>query len=174
MGRRSRVLGWTVGIVIVVALLAVFGLKSSPSADSARAAPQLPREHLRGPPATLGSLLANARGGGSLVVFWASWCGPCMREAPAVERFAQSAAGEGRIVGVDWSDGLSGAKAFIRRYRWTFPTLRDGEGLVGNSYRLAVLPTTFLLDGKGRIRAVLRGPQSVSSLEGALRQVKSS
>lgn len=174
MGRRSRVLGWTVGIIIVVALLVVFGLKSSPSADSSRAAPQLPREHLGGPSATLGSLLAKAGGGGSLVVFWASWCGPCMREAPAVERFAQSAAGRGRIVGVDWSDGLSGAKAFIRRYQWTFPTLRDGEGLVGNSYRLAVLPTTFVLDGKGRIRAVLRGPQSVSSLKGALRQVKSS
>jgi thiol-disulfide isomerase/thioredoxin len=172
MGRRSRVLGWTVGIVIVVALLVFFGLRSSPSANRARVAPQLPQEHLGGPLATLGSLLAKARGGGSLVVFWASWCGPCMKEAPAVERFAQSAAGGGRIVGVDWSDGLSGAKAFIRRYHWTFPTLRDGEGLVGNSYRLAVLPTTFVLDGKGRIRAVLRGPQSVSSLEGALRQVK--
>jgi thiol-disulfide isomerase/thioredoxin len=173
MGRRSRVLGWTLAVVVVGVLLAFFGLKSSPSADSARVAPQLPREHLGGPPATLGSLLAGANGGGSLVVFWASWCGPCTKEAPAIQRFAESPAGRGRIVGVDWSDGLSGAKAFIRRYGWTFPTLRDGEGLVGNSYRLTVLPSTFVLDGKGRIRAVLRGPQSVSSLEGALAQVKS-
>jgi peroxiredoxin len=76
------------------------------------------------------------------------------------------------MVGVDWSDALSGARSFIRRYGWTFPLLRDGEGLVGNSYRMTDLPTTFVLDSRGRIRAALRGPQSVSSLEAALVRVE--
>jgi cytochrome c biogenesis protein CcmG/thiol:disulfide interchange protein DsbE len=172
MGRRARVLGWTLAILVVAVLIAVFGLKSSPSSKSARAAPALPREHLGGPPATLASLLASSAGRPSLVIFWASWCPPCNKEAPAVERFAESPAGRGRIVGVDWSDALSGARTFIRRYDWTFPTLRDGEGFVGDSYRLTDLPSTFVLDGHGRIRSVLRGPQSVGSLERALVQVK--
>ena len=46
--------------------------------------------------------------------------------------------------------------------------MRDAEGTVGNAYRLTVLPTTFVLDAHGRIRAVLRGPQSDASLAGAL------
>jgi len=75
---------------------------------------------------------------------------------------------------VDWSDGLSGARAFIRSHSWTFPNVRDAEGTVGNAYRLTGLPSTFVLDAHGRIRAVLRGPQDEGSLTRALASVKSS
>jgi thiol-disulfide isomerase/thioredoxin len=155
-----------------VAALAVFGLASDRSAATGRQAPALPHEELVGAPVTLPGLLKSAGGKGALVVFWASWCGPCAREAPAIERFSQSPAGRGRIVGVDWSDGLSGARAFVTRYGWTFPNLRDAEGLVGNDYRLTDLPSTFAIDAAGRIRAVLRGPQSEASLTRALASVR--
>src|SRR5271154_5597218 len=160
---RWRVLGWTVAAAAVIALVG-FGLASSRSAKAGRLAPPLPRERLGGAATTLAGLLADAHGGPALGVFWASWCGPCAREAPAIERFSQSSAGRDRIVGVDWSDALSGARSFIRRYSWTFPNLRDAEGTVGNAYRLRGLPTTFVLDAHGRIRAALSGPQSERSL----------
>lgn len=163
-------MGWTLALLAVVAL-AVIGLSSDHSAQG-RAAPALPRETLVGPTVTLASLQRGAGRHGSLVVFWASWCGPCAREAPALQRFATSAEGRGRLVGVDWSDpSVASARAFIRHYGWTFPVLRDGEGLVGNAYRLPVLPTTFVLDGKGRIRGELRGPQNEASLQRALQAV---
>jgi thiol-disulfide isomerase/thioredoxin len=165
--RPLRLLVWVLALAAIAAL-AVFGLASDHSAATGRPAPALPREELVGAPVTLAGLLKSAGGRGALVVFWASWCGPCAREAPAIERFSQSPAGRGRIVGVDWSDGLSGARAFVRRYRWTFPNLRDGEGLVGNDYRLPGLPSTFVIDASGRISAVLSGPQSEASLTRAL------
>jgi cytochrome c biogenesis protein CcmG, thiol:disulfide interchange protein DsbE len=166
--------GGTLAVLTALVLLAIFGLASDRSASTGRRAPELPRERLAGPPATLASLLSGARGRPALVVFWASWCTPCVREAPALERFAQSDAGRGRIVGVNWSDALSGARAFIRRYAWTFPNLRDTEGLVGNEYRMTGLPTTFVVDSRGRIRAVLRGPQDERSLQSALAHVERS
>jgi thiol-disulfide isomerase/thioredoxin len=172
MPRWLRLLGWTLVAGAAIAALAVFGLASHPS--SGRAAPALPRERLAGRPETLASLLAGTGGRPALVVFWASWCGPCAREAPALQRFSESAIGSGRIVGVDWSDALSGARAFIRRYSWTFPNVRDGEGTVGNAYRLTGLPTTFVLDSHGHIRGVLHGPQSESSLQTALAGVEHS
>ncbi len=173
MARRLRVLGGTLALAAALAAVAVFGLASHPL--SGRPAPALPREALVGQPITLSGLLAGARGRPALVVFWASWCGPCAQEAPALERFAQSAAGHGRIVGVDWSDPLeSSARAFVRRYGWTFPTLRDAEGLVGYAYRLINLPTTFVIDTHGRIRQVLQGPQSAGSLRTALAAVERS
>ncbi len=49
--------------------------------------------------------------------------------------------------------------------------LRDPEGTVGNDYRLTVLPSTFVIDADGRIRAVLRGPQTASTLSRALASV---
>lgn len=172
MARRGRLLGGTLAAIVALVLLVVFGLASNHAASSGRPAPALPSEHLAGPPASLARLLANAKGRASLVIFWASWCEPCVHEAPAIERFAASAAGRGRVVGVDWSDALSGARAFIRRFSWSFSNLRDSEGTVGNSYRMTGLPSTFVLDGRGRIQKLLRGPQDERSLAVALRTVE--
>ncbi len=171
MGRaRVRLLGWIALALAAIAALAVFGLAGERTPAEGRLAPQLPRERLLGPASTtLASMLAADGHRPLAVVFWASWCGPCEREAPAVERFSQSPAGRGRIVGVDWSDALAGARTFLARHAWTFPNVRDAEGTVGNEYRMRSLPTTFVIDGAGHIRSVLRGPQSERSLEAALR-----
>jgi thiol-disulfide isomerase/thioredoxin len=172
--RRWRVLLMSSAIVAAIAALVIFGFASSKSASVGRTAPELPSEHLAGPPATLAQLLSSAHGRATLITFWASWCGPCAREAPALERFSQSASGRGRLVGVDWSDGLGGARKFVAQHGWTFPVLRDAEGTVGNDYRLTGLPTTFVLDPSGRIRSVLRGPQTAATLAHAMAGASSS
>jgi len=114
MARRLRVLGGTLALAAAVAAIAVFGLASKPL--NGRSAPALPRESLAGAPVTLASLLAGAHGRPALVVFWASWCGPCAKEAPALERFSRSAVGRGRIVGVDWSDPIISSDQSARRF----------------------------------------------------------
>jgi thiol-disulfide isomerase/thioredoxin len=164
VAQRLRPLAWTLAVLAIVVLLAVVGLTSTRSSAAGRPAPALPREHLAGPSAP-----SLSDGGQSkVVVFWASWCEPCAQEAPAVERVSRSAIGRGRVIGVDWSDALGGARSFIRDHSWTFPNVRDGEGTVGNAYRLLGLPTTFVVDSHGRIRAMLRGPQDEASLVRAL------
>jgi cytochrome c biogenesis protein CcmG, thiol:disulfide interchange protein DsbE len=166
---KPQTVGWALLALAAIVALAVFGFAGERTAPGGRLAPALPHELLVGPQQTLASMLSAEGHRPALVVFWASWCGPCAHEAPAVERFSRSADGRGRVVGVNWSDALSGARAFLKRYAWTFPNVRDAEGTVGNAYRITGLPTTFVLDGHGRIRAVLRGPQSERSLEVALR-----
>jgi cytochrome c biogenesis protein CcmG, thiol:disulfide interchange protein DsbE len=167
MTSRVRLIGWLAVAAAVIAALLIFGLLSVHSSVG-RLAPALPRERLAGPPATFASLLSAGRGGPVLITFWASWCGPYASEAPALERFSLTPSGRGRLVGVDWSDSLSGARSFIRRYTWTFSNLRDAEGTVGNDYRLTGLPTTFVVGSSGRIRAILRGPQDTASLDRAV------
>jgi len=164
---RLKTLVWAL-VAAAAAALAVFGLASQRSSPSGRRAPALPRERLTGPPAALPGSHQRAIAGPVLVTFWASWCGPCAHEARALERFSLSRAGRGRLIGVNWSDSLSGARNFIRRYRWSFSDVRDGDGTVGNDYGITGLPTTFLLDSSGRIRRVLRGPQDERSLARAL------
>jgi thiol-disulfide isomerase/thioredoxin len=168
--RRMRVLGGGLVVLTALALFAIFGLASPRSPAGGRVAPALPGESLSGPHVTLSSLLSSTHGRPALVVFWASWCTSCAEEAPALERFYQSPDGRGRMVGVDWSDPVTAdARRFLRRYRWTFPVLRDQEGVVGNDYGLgAGLPDTFVLDADGHIQQVLRGPQTVVSLRTAL------
>ncbi|HEY1833530.1 MAG TPA: TlpA disulfide reductase family protein [Solirubrobacteraceae bacterium] len=168
MGNRARILTALVAVIAIGALVK-FGLASHKESPHGRLAPTLPREVLQGSsPQTLKTLLAQSHGGSALVVFFASWCGPCHEEAPTLERFAQTPAGRGRVLGVDWNDERSSAVSFIHQFHWSFPIVRDGEGLIGDKYRLPGLPATFVIDGHGRIRALLAGPQSEASLRRAL------
>jgi cytochrome c biogenesis protein CcmG, thiol:disulfide interchange protein DsbE len=161
-----RVLAWVLAGLLVAGLLVV-GL-SGKGASAGRAAPALPRELLAGSPVTLASLRSVAAGRAALVVFWASWCGPCQHEASAVERFARSPTGRGRVVGVDWSDEAQSARRFIAKNHWSFSNLRDGEGSVGLAYGLRGLPTTFVIGADGRIERTLIGPQTEQTLGHAL------
>ena len=117
------------------------------------------------PPAVqVGSL----HGRPAAINFWASWCEPCRREAPDLERLSRELHGSASVVGVDWTDGLDSARAFIREHNMTYPNLRDQDGVVGQRYGLIGLPSTFILDSHGRISEVLRGPQTAQNVRQAL------
>ena len=157
----------TLGIVALVlaAVVAAIVLSGTKDKTAARAAPALPTSVLYPPRVSLASLAGRP----AVVNFWASWCGPCRKEAPELKRLDRQLGGRARLVGVDWSDNAASARAFIRKAGWTYPNLRDGGGAVGNRYGLRGLPTTFILDGRGRIVRQMTGPQTVASVLDGLR-----
>src|SRR5216684_2781652 len=128
---RWRTFVITVATLVLVVVLAVLvGGNASPA--KARAAPALPSRVLVGPRVDIASL----RGRPAIIHFWASWCGPCVKEAPQLERLAGELHGRATLVGVDWSDNPGSAAGFVRRFHWTFPVLVDSSGEVGNAYGL--------------------------------------
>ena len=158
--RRRGLLG---ALALVVALVAA-ELLGGCSGDVTGPPHRYRAAVLQPPKATLATL----RGQPAAVNFWASWCEPCRHEAPELERLARSLDGRARLVGVDWSDGLASARSFLREYGWSFPVLRDSSGTVGVRYGVIGLPTTFILDSRGRIVSTLRGPQTVQDLRQAI------
>lgn len=157
MGWRGLLI--TAGALFVAAVVAVLAGGNAPPAK-AHPAPALPSRVLVGPRVTLASL----RGRPAIIHFWASWCGPCVKEAPQLARLSTVLHGRATLVGVDWSDNPSSAASFVRQHHWTFPVLIDSSGEVGNAYGLTGLPTTFLLDREGRITRRLVGPQTATGL----------
>jgi thiol-disulfide isomerase/thioredoxin len=153
----------TAAVLLVAFLLAVLVGGNAPPAK-ARPAPALPSRVLVGPRVDIASL----RGHPAIIHFWASWCGPCVKEAPQLARLAGELHGRATLVGVDWSDNPGSAAAFVRQHHWTFPVLVDSSGEVGNAYGLSGLPATFLLDRQGRIIRRLVGPQTAAGLLASL------
>jgi cytochrome c biogenesis protein CcmG/thiol:disulfide interchange protein DsbE len=155
-------------LLAVVAVVAALQASGSPSDPVGKRAPALPRELISPPRVTV----AELRGEPAAINFWASWCTPCRREAPELEQLHRSRTISGRIIGVNWNDKLSGARAFIRDHRWTFPNLRDPDGAVGRAYGIVGLPTTVILDSRGRIAELLSGPQTVDSIRDAFNSTR--
>jgi len=153
-------------VALAALALALLGYGLAAQASKVNPAPSLPTGALQGNPVTVGSL----RGHAEAIVFFASWCGPCRKEASAAERFATSRAGRGRVLGVDDSDFGSGPRNFLRTYSWTFPVLRDPDGTVSDSYGVASgLPTWVFINPRGNIVERISGPQSFGSLTRYLR-----
>jgi thiol-disulfide isomerase/thioredoxin len=138
--------------------------------DEEASAPALPAAVLVPPKVTVESL----RGKPAVVNFWASWCEPCRKEAPHLQRFYERNRGRVAVVGVSYTDELPGAKKFVREYGWTFPNLSDPDGLAGSEYGLVGLPVTVILDSSGRIATQLRGPQTEAKLSAAVREAEDS
>jgi cytochrome c biogenesis protein CcmG, thiol:disulfide interchange protein DsbE len=97
--------------------------------------------------------LASLRGKTVVLNFFASWCRPCKSEAPALERFWRENRGRKVVVlGVDSNDSRGDALRFVRAHRVTYPVVSDPNGQVaGNSYDIANLPSTYVLNGRGRL-----------------------
>ncbi len=106
---------------------------------------------------------------GSVVVLnvWATWCGPCVREMPALERLHRQLGPLGLdvvAVSVDnLPDSNADVLAFGDRFDLTFPLLRDPSGDIQKAYSIAALPTTFIIDRTGRIHQRLLGAREWDS-----------
>jgi cytochrome c biogenesis protein CcmG, thiol:disulfide interchange protein DsbE len=151
-------------VALVVGVIAFEVATAGGGGTTGKPAPPLPSAILQPPRATLASL----RGKPALINFWASWCEPCRKEAPELERLHRSLHGSASMVGVDYTDRADAARSFIRRYGWSFPILSDPDGIFGARYGFSGLPTTVVLDPQGRIVETLRGPQTAVSLRRAL------
>ncbi|MFN3543445.1 MAG: TlpA family protein disulfide reductase [Thiobacillus sp.] len=100
--------------------------------------------------------LAALRGKVVLINFWATWCPPCRREMPSMERLAQRFRGQPFVVlAVDVGEDPDTIEAFTSQLdtALTFPILLDTRSHAMRAWKVAGLPTTFLVDKEGRIVA---------------------
>ena len=116
--------------------------------------------------------LASFKGKPVILNFWASWCEPCRIEAPLLERAQQrlSKAG-GTVLGVTYRDASPDSNAFVRKFRLTYPSIRDVDGKLAQDYGTRALPETFVIDRTGRVAALTRGVVDRQFLDEALAKV---
>jgi cytochrome c biogenesis protein CcmG, thiol:disulfide interchange protein DsbE len=101
--------------------------------------------------------LADYRGKVVVLNMWASWCPPCRKEMPLLQRTHDEISERGGVVlGIDTQDATDSALGFLGERRITFPSLRDRDREYGRSLGVSGYPETFLIDRQGRIAALRR------------------
>ncbi|GAB3380905.1 TlpA family protein disulfide reductase [Lysobacter fragariae] len=105
-----------------------------------------------------------------LINLWASWCGPCVREMPELDRYAraQSSANGTQVVGIAL-DERGAVLAFLQRTPVAYPLLIDAPGPADAGVRLGnpkgVLPYSVLLGPDGRVLKQKIGPFQPGEIE---------
>lgn len=102
--------------------------------------------------------LADYRGKVVLVNFWASWCSPCIKEMPGLQRLQEKLAGQPFVIlPVNVGEKKYRVWKFAKLINFTPQVLLDTHSQAFAEWNASVLPTSFLLDAEGRIRYRAQG-----------------
>ena len=132
--------------------------------------------------------LSESRGKVTLVVFWATWCGPCMDMVPHERALAERYAGkpftivgvngdilpsEFKVTGPDGKviDHTNRVKAAIAKNKITWRSFRNGQFGIGADWNVRSWPTIYLLDHQGIIRGKWKGDPGAKELDAAVEKV---
>jgi thiol-disulfide isomerase/thioredoxin len=97
--------------------------------------------------------LASARGKWVFLHFWASWCGPCRKEMPSIQRMSDTISDEKfEIMLVNTAENEDTIFSFLGEIGMDMNSLMDADGLVTEQYKPRGLPTTILIDPDGKVQ----------------------
>ncbi len=86
------------------------------------------------------------------VDFWASWCGPCLKSFPFLQKLHQDFQSKGlKIIAINLDDYKPDAEAFLKAHPVTFKIAQDPEGQCPEQFDLKVMPSSYLIDHNGKI-----------------------
>jgi thiol-disulfide isomerase/thioredoxin len=145
--------------------------------DVGRRLTQIPPDQRRVAPEVSGPALGSGRTvsstgyRGKVVVLnvWGSWCGPCRKEAPALQAASEQTKGVAQFLGINTKDRSEApAEAFVRANRVTYPSIYDPDGKTllafAGDLPPSAIPSTMILDQQGRLAVRVLGDISQLTL----------
>ena len=105
--------------------------------------------------------LADYKGKVVLLNIWATWCAPCVKEMPSMEKLYQELKDEGlEILAVSIDEtGSEAVRPFMEKHKLNFPALTDTEGKTKTLYQTTGVPESFIIDRDGIIVEKIIGPR---------------
>jgi thiol-disulfide isomerase/thioredoxin len=128
--------------------LSLFGGISSTPELVGKAAPDFTVQSVDGKPYSLSSL----KGKPVLLDFWATWCAPCRKAMPSIDKLFQDYKDQGLMVlGVDGAEERTLVQDFLKKTPMAHPAVLSGESTILKDYQVKAFPTFVLIGPDGKI-----------------------
>lgn len=116
--------------------------------------------------------LSDTHGKGVMLNFWATYCEPCEKEMPYMEKLYADYQEKGiEILAVNLGEAKLTVDRFIDKHDLTFPVLHDRKGQVTDLYKIGPIPTTYFIDPEGKIVEKVEGALTLDRLEGYFMEI---
>ncbi|MGX1900840.1 thiol-disulfide oxidoreductase ResA [Thermolongibacillus altinsuensis] len=117
--------------------------------------------------------LSDYRGKGVFLNFWGTWCKPCEKEMPYMNKQYEVYKKKGvEVLAVNVGESELNVKKFVERFGLTFPVVIDKQDQVMNAYDIGPLPTTFLIDKNGKIVDIITGTMTESMVQQYMERIQ--
>ncbi|WP_377863586.1 thiol-disulfide oxidoreductase ResA [Bacillus sp. R86525] len=170
-GRKS-----TIRILIIVALVSAIGYaiyegiikERYPNVVEGDKAPYFALKSIDNEKVEINNITKD----GVIINFWATWCDYCQREMPAFENIYKQYKDKNiEIISINLQEPETDVKKYIKEKELSFPVVIDTEGEVSKKYQVTTVPTTYLLDSKGKVIKKNVGEMDEKMLEGWMKQI---
>ena len=167
---RSRFgLGSIMLIIGILAVAGVFGLalaRQNKAQPTNGPAPDFSVTTFDGQPVKLSDL----RGKVVMINFWASWCGPCKEEAPALQATWEAYKSRGDVVflGIAYADNGPRSLEFLKQYGVTYLNAPDLGTRIAEAYNIQGVPESFVIDRKGNVFEFIYAGITTSALSATI------
>ena len=112
------------------------------------------------------SRLSDLKGKVVVLNFWATWCPPCVDEAPSLNALQRRIAPlGGTVLGINLDEDQDAYENFLKAYQLSFPNYRDPSKKIALDYGTTMYPETYIIDRQGRFDRKIIGPQDWTSPE---------
>jgi peroxiredoxin len=117
--------------------------------------------------------LSEYIGQGVLLNFWGTWCKPCAKEMPALDRQYEVYKEQGiQILSINIAQSNFEVQRFADQYDLSFPIVIDKTKSVMHTYNIDPLPTTLLINPQGEIEQIIKGEMTEQDIASYMEQIK--
>lgn len=110
--------------------------------------------------------LSDHRGEGVVLNFWGTWCEPCKREFPAMERQYKHFEKQGvNLIAINIEQTDLEVQTYVQNMGMTFPVAIDKTRSILNAYSVKPLPTTILINQDGIVEKVITGEMTEAQIK---------
>lgn len=117
--------------------------------------------------------LSDYKGQGVFLNFWGTWCKPCQREFPFIDKMYQHYKEKGvQVIAINVGEPEFNVKNFIKKYDLSFPVAIDKGDQLQNAYGIGQLPATLIIDKNGIVIDIIIGEMSEKLIQQYMEQIK--